>query len=436
MENNSKYLLISKKNNIDPKVFSLLNDKSAISCKAIYETENLVNNKNTYKKNTYKKNITSTKEWVNSVYTYNKNYSKNLPVARNVINNLLTGYFNLSSLIKGKKSNSNALIEKKNTLNKTFVSKAEVKITSDKVNIMVYIYNRNKKTLLRGLRDNKTSLLLGKQIERKDTIKEAISILSSIRKIKDKIIKELDNDLALSNINSNLKSVNSNSIINNTLTQSFSNLESKYYSDYLNYKFYEKILSLYYRREVIVNNNKFKNWFLLGLKKTISNLYNKKVELNIVNQKYFYLNSDILMKTLATTVRNRNNRILAEIKKVLAVIPLPVFNRYSSQIKLKNTDNLQLINKGLKSNIFNSIKFKHIKGIWIKGAGRLSQRLTAARSLSKVRSIGNLTNVYETQLKKKFSRIRGNVKPNVQYTNLNSKTRNGAFGLKGWVNGN
>jgi hypothetical protein len=29
--------------------------------------------------------------------------------------------------------------------------------------------------------------------------------------------------------------------------------------------------------------------------------------------------------------------------------------------------------------------------------------------------------------------LRGHVKSNIQYTNLSSKTRNGAFGLKGWI---
>ena len=29
--------------------------------------------------------------------------------------------------------------------------------------------------------------------------------------------------------------------------------------------------------------------------------------------------------------------------------------------------------------------------------------------------------------------LRGHVKSNLQYTIINSKTRNGAFGLKGWV---
>ena len=31
--------------------------------------------------------------------------------------------------------------------------------------------------------------------------------------------------------------------------------------------------------------------------------------------------------------------------------------------------------------------------------------------------------------------LRGHVKSNVQYTIINSKNRNGSFGVKGWVSG-
>lgn len=172
---------------------------------------------------------------------------------------------------------------------------------------------------------------------------------------------------------------------------------------------------------------------MLGLKEAISNLYNKKVELNIVNQKYFYLNSDIFTKALATRVRDRNNRILLEMKKALKKICLAKFrdNDYIRSYKSKKYTNLQKVNKVLKKNIFSSIRYKHIQGVRIEAAGRLSKRLTAARSLSKLRFKGSLKNIHRTHLDNNFTILRGYVKPNVQYTNINSKTRNGSFGLKG-----
>lgn len=166
----------NNKDNWDPKFFALLNDKSRLSNKKIYEVENLIWNKNINKHSS-----TSTVEWANSVYTYNKNYIKNLPIAGSVLNNLLTGYFNITRLINGKKSNSKAIIEKKNTLDKTLVSKSEVKITNDKVNLTVYIYNRNKETLLRRLSKTPDSFrgrsLLAKKKEMKKIIKKGINII-------------------------------------------------------------------------------------------------------------------------------------------------------------------------------------------------------------------------------------------------------------------
>jgi ribosomal protein S3 len=31
--------------------------------------------------------------------------------------------------------------------------------------------------------------------------------------------------------------------------------------------------------------------------------------------------------------------------------------------------------------------------------------------------------------------LRGNIRSNIQYSIVNSKTRNGAFGIKGWISG-
>lgn len=111
-------------------------------------------------------------------------------------------------------------------------------------------------------------------------------------------------------------------------------------------------------------------------------------------------------------------------------------NSFNAYNKLNNNSSLKTITNSLKWNILSSIRYKHIQGVRIGGAGRLSQRLTAARALSKVRSIGNLKNSQMINLNKNYTLLRGNVKPNVHYTNLNAKTRNGAFGLKGWINSN
>ena len=67
----------------------------------------------------------------------------------------------------------------------------------------------------------------------------------------------------------------------------------------------------------------------------------------------------------------------------------------------------------------------------IEAAGRLTRRYTASRSQHKVRYKGNLVNAYSSIKGYPSSVIRGNYKPNLQYTKLNSKSRIGSFGVKG-----
>jgi Zn/Cd-binding protein ZinT len=83
----------------------------------------------------------------------------------------------------------------------------------------------------------------------------------------------------------------------------------------------------------------------------------------------------------------------------------------------------------LAKDIFSSIRYKNLNGISIIAAGRLGKRLTASKAYYKKKKKGNLKTIMTSN--PKVTLIRGNKKPNLQYTNLNSKTRNGAFGLKG-----
>jgi hypothetical protein len=50
-----------------------------------------------------------------------------------------------------------------------------------------------------------------------------------------------------------------------------------------------------------------------------------------------------------------------------------------------------------------------------------------------VRWKGSLKNIDSSYRGLSAVMLRGHVKSNLQYTMTNSKTRNGSFGLKGWV---
>lgn len=295
----SKYLLIGdlhiiRNNRNEVSLDNLLNDKRLYSEDKIYKVKNIITNRNLDIKK-----VPSNKEWINSVYTYNKNYSKPLIIASNFVNKLLNSYFNINVLINGKKSKVLAILEKKLTLNKVFVSKTEVKHTNNKVNITIYIYNRNKETLLTEFNDNvifnslhnKTlkellpiSLisntvkyykigelsnyaykLLGEKVE----INEISSLNSCIKKKiigKNKylnIFKKLNSNNILnkvSNIKINaMKTINKSNISLKNFNKQFSKYELDYLLDYYTTMCDKEILYLYYHKALLFNKNKFKN---------------------------------------------------------------------------------------------------------------------------------------------------------------------------------
>ena len=260
---------------------------------------------------------------------------------------------------------------------------------------------------------------------------------------------------------------------------SFINYENKYYKNFIKKAYKKEMLYLYYVRMLSLNNNKFKNWFLLGLKNIISSVYNKKVEFNLVNLKYLHLNSDIFSDSIAIKLRNRQNRLLTVLKKALKLVKLPSLNVMSSSNLLDKKPSKFLINKyntlslnsfastmfskdalnqllnniypknlalskysqtpSQKSNmqkiVLNSIKHKAVFGVRLEATGRLSKRLTASRSVFKLKYKGSLKNIDSSSKGLSSVILRGNIKPNIQYTKISSKTRNGSFGLKGWVSG-
>ena len=175
---------------------------------------------------------------------------------------------------------------------------------------------------------------------------------------------------------------------------------------------------------------------MLRLNNLLSKIYAKKIEFNLVNLEYLHLNSDILSESIIIKLRNRKNRLLKVLKTSLNMVKLPYSNKLNLKLNLNNLvlNKTNSINENnIIENILNNIKHKSICGVRLEATGRLSRRLTAARSIFKFKYKGSLKNIDSSY--KGFSSVvlRGNVKSNIQYTNINSKTRNGSFGIKGWV---
>ena len=83
------------------------------------------------------------------------------------------------------------------------------------------------------------------------------------------------------------------------------------------------------------------------------------------------------------------------------------------------------------NNIINTMNQQVVSGVRFEAAGRLTRRLTAMRAIFKYRYEGSLKNIRSSFNNKSSTILRGFIKSNSQYTIINSKTRNGTFGLKG-----
>lgn len=83
------------------------------------------------------------KEWKDSVYSYNKTYAKNLPLIDENSSVMVKSYFSfIPKLKKNTKSRRMRMMIRRRSTKKLFVSKPEIKQTSDKALITVYMYDR------------------------------------------------------------------------------------------------------------------------------------------------------------------------------------------------------------------------------------------------------------------------------------------------------
>jgi hypothetical protein len=88
---------------------------------------------------------------------FNLNNLKNLPLYDLKINEMIKNYFNL--YFKPNFINKKIIARRKKhlSLNKIYVSKAEVKHTNNKAILTVYVYNREKISLLKKIKKIKNS---------------------------------------------------------------------------------------------------------------------------------------------------------------------------------------------------------------------------------------------------------------------------------------
>jgi len=235
------------------------------------------------------------------------------------------------------------------------------------------------------------------------------------------------------------------------------------------------------------NISKSSPHFLLKLGYLVEKVYNKEVEFNIVELNQMFLNSDIYTQAVALKLKNRKNSLYRVLRSSLTRVDLPNVSRRTEKYYNLNKDDL-LVNKirnsyinsmflakhdslasyemddslnnllsdfypssddlkldfkdksstitlpvSLETYVLKTLKHLKLAGVRVEAKGRLTRRFTASRSVFKMRWKGGLKNVDSSFKGISAVMLRGIAKSNVQYSLFNSKNRNGAFGVKGWV---
>ena len=391
----------------------------------------LYNNKNKTEKNIFnsqekhnKHYPSAVREWNNSIYVFNKNAINLIPQATELTTKLIKSYFNLYNLKLERKIRSSRLLGRLRKLSssKIYVSNGEFKHTNNKVVITLYLFNRQKFNLEKKIRKGFYKAWSNQDVLYRRWLLLEAKALQSIKKWNKKKFVLIDI---------------MESYIKNKQILDYKDL-SKYiilfYKKLLKKSFDKYFLHKYYEQLIFINKSKFNYNYLQYLKKYLEKIYNKNVEFNLVNLRHFYLNSDILSESITLKIRKNRRKLL----KYLNTLKRKVKVRNKKNIyykpilnKLNNVDK-----KYLEGVILRDIKYKHVTGFRLETSGRLTRRYTASRSVSKLRYKGNLLNIDSSYRGLSSVLLKGNLKSNLQYTKLKSKTRIGSFGIKGWVSSN
>lgn len=369
----------------------------------------------------------SSKEWFSSVYSYNKSYIKSLISYDAVVNKLLRSYCNMLQdkikiLFKRRRDN-----KIRYSANKIYASRAELKHTNTKLFITLYIYNKQKSSIEWFI------LKILVLVKYRKLIVDGERVF--VPNHENRIPALLKNNFFIFR-KWNMAFFKTN---NNLIRYFLVDLRRKYLTlsniptyNIILLKKLVRLQKILFNSLKLLNFNKSKfnslnlNLRNLGLISLIEKLYNKKVEINLVELRSIHLNSDVFSSAVALKLRDRKNKAVRVLRKaILQMVRIPDLHTL-----ITFDDNIEAMNK---NNIINTIKQQVVSGVRFEASGRLTRRLTAMRAVFKYRYAGSLKNIRSSFNNKPSTMLRGYVKSNTQYTLINSKTRNGTFGLKGWV---
>ena len=423
------------------------------------------------------------KEWKNTVYSFNKNTLKNIPVNDLNINKIIKSYFDL--YFKNRKYAGSKFIylkRRRNLLRRIYVSNAEIKHTNNKAIITLYTVNREKKVL------REKYLKINQKINKRLIWKRYINLY---KKNINKIYKILNEHKRK---NFYLGAVQADS----TSKKSFLKYKLQYLNKFIKLqnlylkKFWGIIINKYARKHLLflkkydllysLNQYKFnKLVFLPVLSNILYKILGKKIEYNIINLKSIAYNTDLFTNALALKLKRKRMNYMNSMLSILNRAFIPSVNAIKERSLTKEIDSLhdkykdlriisnigemntrqtanmssstnidRLLNgiypsnikidgasssKEIHNTIYNSIGYKNMTGIRLEVKGRLTKRYRADRSIYSLKWKGGLKNIDSSFKGLSSVLFRGNSNSNVTYSMTKSKRRIGAFAVKGWISG-
>nr|YP_009574625.1 ribosomal protein S3 [Orbilia dorsalia]QBF58426.1 ribosomal protein S3 [Orbilia dorsalia]QBM09606.1 hypothetical protein [Dactylella sp.] len=166
----------------------------------------------------------------------------------------------------------------------------------------------------------------------------------------------------------------------------------------------------------------------------------KKIEMNLIRLKYIYLNSNMLAEHIAIKLITKKRSLLNVKRQIFAKTKLVGYNKYKLNklntfniMNVNSLHELSFLNNNLYTELLNRIKYKFLSGIRLVVAGRLTRRNVAARSIKSMTNKGSLKNIDSSHKFVSVVTLRGDVRPNLDYTNISGIAKTGSFGVKAWT---
>jgi len=362
-------------------------------------------------------------------------------------NNLVKKTLRLNRLLKYRlREKLNLKSLKNRSVNKLYVSKPEIKCSIKEVFITVYVYNREKFFILKKLSKLNTYFKYMLEINSKTIFsKRSEKINSPFKYLKKSKVYKLFN--LASFYSYNLYNSNNENIEFNNMFRLFKLNSNKYILKNLKKILYMNLKKVfiykYYLGIIYLTNYKFNSNNLTELKNKLYKIYKKKININIVNIKYIYLENTMFLDALMNKLNDRKKKALKVIRKGLSlgrIVKLhPLFyrereennsNKEFNKVNDKLNNLLFNLENNKYINVMSRLKNKHVSGLRIEAKGRLTKRLTASRAVYKISYKGSLKNIYSSYNKLSTFVLRGLSKSNTVYVNANSKNKNGSYGMK------